>query len=518
MRALLALLALLAVAAGCTPPPPDAYVGGAAKGEVAVALGQDASGEACNQLPGGRPGSAEVFCGTWQQPAAVVSAGPQGTGDALLALGQRRRVARGAGPALCLPGRRRAPASSATSRPCCCNASAGSAAGRRSRCCASVDGRTWLADGILPTLPVMERSIGILSGRIAASAATTLPPSAADALLANQLAARAFGAGDVGQFDALMTLGARANLAENFAPAEQAYRAALAIQQKALGPNDPDTAEPLMHLALQVSDEGRFAEADTLFARAETLAPRRHRPPRRRPAAALPRAARAEPGPVGAGLALLRRAETGLRGVRAARDADGAAGMPGCSSRRWGPCRRADRSPIPRCSRRLIGRDGDAALPGDRAAPHGAGGGQRGDDRRRAASGGGQRPRAAGGHRAADAHRRDRRRRGRPDRHRRGRPRTLRRRVRRGAAADPPGGGDQPAGCRGAGQARPDGARPGAVQVRHRPAAPVALGHRSRPCWRPAWPPTRPQPRTGRPMRRPCWRRCSRPPSWRRTA
>jgi len=272
MRALLALLALLAVAAGCTPPPPDAYVGGAAKGEVAVALGQDASGEACNQLPGGRPGSAEVFCGTWQQPAAVVSAGPQGNVDALLplatggvwrtALDRRfacqaptRTSILGDQPALLLQCKRRI------------------GGWPQVALLASVDGRTWLADGILPTLPVMERSIGILSGRIAASAATTLPPSAADALLANQLAARAFGAGDVGQFDALMTLGARANLAENFAPAEQAYRAALAIQQKALGTNDPDTAQPLMHLALQVSDEGRFAEADTLFARAETLAP-----------------------------------------------------------------------------------------------------------------------------------------------------------------------------------------------------------------------------------------------------
>ena len=71
-----------------------------------------------------------------------------------------------------------------------------------------------------------------------------------------------------------MALGARANLAENFAAAEQAYRAALAVQQKALGRDDPDTVQPLMHLALQVSDQGRFAEADTLFAQAETLAPR----------------------------------------------------------------------------------------------------------------------------------------------------------------------------------------------------------------------------------------------------
>ena len=90
---------------------------------------------------------------------------------------------------------------------------------------ASIGGRLWLADGILPTLPVMQRSIGILSGRVPATAAA-LPRSAADALLATQLAAHAFGAGDVGDFEKLMALGAQANLAENFAGAEQAYRAA----------------------------------------------------------------------------------------------------------------------------------------------------------------------------------------------------------------------------------------------------------------------------------------------------
>jgi CHAT domain-containing protein len=267
----LALLASLAMLAACASPPPDAYVGGAINGRAATSLGQDASGEACNQFPGDRPDSAEVICGTWQQPAAVVRPGPQGA-DTLMALAtggawrealDERFVCQaptsssilGGQPALLLQCTRRI------------------GGWPQVAMVASVDGRTWLADGILPTLPVMERSIGILSGRVAPSAAVTLPPSAADALLANRLAARAFGAGDVGQFEALMTVGARANLAENFAPAEQAYRAALAVQQKALGRDDPNTVEPLMHLALQVSDQGRFAEADTLFARADALAP-----------------------------------------------------------------------------------------------------------------------------------------------------------------------------------------------------------------------------------------------------
>ncbi len=70
-----------------------------------------------------------------------------------------------------------------------------------------------------------------------------------------------------------MALGARANLAENFAAAETAYRGAFALQQRLLGRDDPDAVTALMHLALQVSDQGRFAEADALFRQADTLAP-----------------------------------------------------------------------------------------------------------------------------------------------------------------------------------------------------------------------------------------------------
>jgi CHAT domain-containing protein/tetratricopeptide (TPR) repeat protein len=268
----LALLVLLAVLAGCASPPPNAYVGNGANGQAATALGQDASGEACNQFPGDRPDSAEVICGAWQQPAAAVRGGPPGGADGLMTLATSSAWREALDQRyLC-----QAPTQTSilVNQPALLMQCTRRVGGwPQVAMVASVDGRTWLADGILPTLPVMERSIGILSGRVTASAATDLAPSAADALLANRLAARAFSAGDVGHFEELMALGTRANLAENFATAEQAFRAALAVQQKALGRDDPDTVLPLMHLALQVSDQGRFAEADTLFAQAGTLAP-----------------------------------------------------------------------------------------------------------------------------------------------------------------------------------------------------------------------------------------------------
>jgi CHAT domain-containing protein len=273
MRGALLQVAMLGLLAGCAQPRPSDYVGGAAgQGIEGISLGKNTSGESCNQLPGDAPNTVAVFCGTWQQPAARIRADGTSTeatpmsvatsgdwrdtinlrfacdtpvatsilGDTQAAVLQCRRLI-GGWPQVALV--------------------------------ATVDGRLYEADGILPTLTVMERSIGVLSGRVAATAAV-LPPSAADALLASQLAARAFSAGDVGEYQRLMALGARANLAENFATAETAYRAALALQQKALGRDNPDAVTALMHLALQVSDQGRFAEADTLFRQADALAPR----------------------------------------------------------------------------------------------------------------------------------------------------------------------------------------------------------------------------------------------------
>ena len=119
-----------------------------------------------------------------------------------------------------------------------------------------------------------------------------------------------------------MLAGTRANLAESYVAAEQAYRAALALQQKALGENDPNTAVPLMLIALQVSDQGRSAEADAGVrpgGRAGRRAPPT-RPPR--PAAALPRAARDQPATSRReALPLLREAEARYAAAAAARGA-----------------------------------------------------------------------------------------------------------------------------------------------------------------------------------------------------
>jgi CHAT domain-containing protein len=272
MRLWLAPLALLLSLAGCAKPQPSAIIGGAAAaGAEGVSLGTNASGENCNQLSGNAPDTVAIFCGTWQQPAATVrteaasgvtapmSVATSGTWRDAIDL----RFACDAPVATSILGGAQAAVMQCRRR---------IGGWPQVALVVTVDGRLYEADGILPTLAVMQRSIGVLSGRVTA-ASVALPPSAADALLASQLAARAFSAGDVGEYQRLMQLGARANLAENFTAAETAYRAALALQQKALGRDHPDTVTALMHLALQASDQGRIAEADALFKQADVLAP-----------------------------------------------------------------------------------------------------------------------------------------------------------------------------------------------------------------------------------------------------
>ena len=275
MRSLFVVLTTISLLAACSEPPPSAYVGGvrsAALGNEGVSLGKNASGETCNQIPSGDKGAVDVFCGAWLQPAARIRIGEPRGGASLASIATAStwreaidlRFACGAPADTTILGGDPTVVLRCTRR---------IGGWPQVALVAEVNGRVYQADGIMPTLPVIERSIAVLSGRTGSSTAV-LPQSAADAMLAGQLAARAFSADDIGEYQKLMALGARANLAENFATAETAYRAALVLQQRVLGRDHPDTVNAMMHLALQLSDQGRFANADPLFKQADALAPR----------------------------------------------------------------------------------------------------------------------------------------------------------------------------------------------------------------------------------------------------
>ncbi len=271
LRLLSLLVALLL--ASCEKPPADAYVHGAqrsgAKPVAQVSIGKNSVGEDCTQeAETGQ--SADVFCGTWQQPSARVRSGGAGNAGELAQLATASQWRSG------LDNRFRCETPVATTilggNPAelmqCTRLVGGWA---HVAMVALVNNTVWYADGVLPAAQVMERSIGVLAGVTRADAVA--PTSGADALLASRLAAKAFSSGDIGQFETLMAAGTRANLADNPGAAESAFRAALALQQKALGKDNPNTSTALMSLALQLSNEGRYAEADALFADAGKLAP-----------------------------------------------------------------------------------------------------------------------------------------------------------------------------------------------------------------------------------------------------
>ncbi|MEI7714363.1 MAG: tetratricopeptide repeat protein, partial [Rhodospirillales bacterium] len=259
---------------GCDKPPPDAYVAASAatsKSEGQVSIGKNAVGEDCTQasadLPGGNR-KADVFCGTWTQPSAVVRSGGGGSASDLVGLATNSQWRTG------INDRFRCDSPTATTilggQPAqllqCTRLVGGWA---HAAMVAYVGGQIWFADGVLPAASVMERSIGVLAGVAKADAAPV--SSAADALLAGRLAAQSFGSDDVGRYDALMKAGTRANIANNLSSAETAFRAALTLQQKTLGRDNPNTVTPLMSLALVLSDEGKFAEADNLLDQGEKL-------------------------------------------------------------------------------------------------------------------------------------------------------------------------------------------------------------------------------------------------------
>lgn len=277
MRVAFAACLLLGLAA-CTEPPPDAYVTRTAHATAGEPVGTDARNEACQAQPGrviaaDRPvlRAREVFCGGWTQPAARVlelsGSASEADLDAIAASGLWRswlnqRVA-------CAAPTRTTIAGGGSARLLACTRRSGGWP-HVAIVTASPSGPV-VADGVATSLPVIER---LATGRTGGTGASTAGGrSAALELAVARLSADAFGAADVGRYEQLMNLGRDLNQTENFAAAEDAYRAALAVQERVLGRDNPNTAGPMLHLAVNLSNQKRLAEAQVLLDRAATLAP-----------------------------------------------------------------------------------------------------------------------------------------------------------------------------------------------------------------------------------------------------
>ena len=269
-------LVLVALATGCTRPPAEAYVTSGPPASAGEPVGKDAKDEACvaqqgASLPADLPvvRTREAYCGGWTQPSArvVQLRGPNDAAqlDALANGGVWRtwldqRVTCGAPQATTLAG-------GVPARLLACTRRAGGWP-HVAMVAAGPDGPV-LADGVATAMPVMER---LATGQAAAGGGQAR--SAALEIAARRLAADAFSATDVGRYEQLMSLGRELNQAENFAAAEDAYRAALALQERVLGRDNPNIIAALVHLALNLSNQGRNQEAGALFARAAPLVTR----------------------------------------------------------------------------------------------------------------------------------------------------------------------------------------------------------------------------------------------------
>jgi len=72
-------------------------------------------------------------------------------------------------------------------------------------------------------------------------------------------------------YENLTKLGQLYNSKKDFKAAEAAYREALRVHERMFGVGNPESGDALISLALEVSNQGRWDEAKTLFDQAEPL-------------------------------------------------------------------------------------------------------------------------------------------------------------------------------------------------------------------------------------------------------
>jgi len=269
----------------------------AAAQEAPKALGRDLAGEECQlaQLQGVAPMRLGVYCAGVKRPAAEIAVlDRRAEPKELLADPVLRRTLSPGAPCQGPPRELPMPGGIEAEVMVCTAADGG---WQRFVLAAKRDRGSYFAGGFTAALDVTRRAIAEHAG-VGAQAAQPARPSPTgrpvrparpqvqpqaqteggdvrrriaelEAAVGGSLAT--IGIADMDRFNKLRDLGNGYNSLRDYSRAEDAWRRALDIQERAVGAATPALGDTLAHLALNVASQERFPEADTLFGRAEPL-------------------------------------------------------------------------------------------------------------------------------------------------------------------------------------------------------------------------------------------------------
>jgi len=122
-------------------------------------------------------------------------------------------------------------------------------------------------------LPLLELALEVLEGRRNVDQLGTAPVSAAIRRAETMVGASGglIGMQDIGAHAAILRLGELQNWSAHYPESESSFRRLLELEERLIGRDALQSGNTLAWIALNVGNQGRFAEADQLYARADAL-------------------------------------------------------------------------------------------------------------------------------------------------------------------------------------------------------------------------------------------------------
>jgi CHAT domain-containing protein len=134
---------------------------------------------------------------------------------------------------------------------------------------AAIDQLLFQGDGTAATMPILERAMLRLSGRQVPAEDRFAEQQRLEVVTQGRLAL--VSSADLDGYEEQAQQARLYNSTRNYAAAEAAWRRALAIKTRVSGVDSAATADVLVNLALEVSNQGRVDEAEALMQRADPI-------------------------------------------------------------------------------------------------------------------------------------------------------------------------------------------------------------------------------------------------------